>query len=111
MTEKERFTQYKEGCQAWKQWQKKFKNPLDLDNILYYEDLRIKDNESGKIFYINIKAMEEVSVIFKGRIAFIGLTIRGDKYFNVITYEEEEEIKKLLDEKLKTIAEKYNCIY
>lgn len=109
MTEKGRFTIYKEGCQAWKQWQKKFKNPLDLDNILYYEDLRLKDNDSGKIFYINIKAMEENTI--HGRIAFIGLTVRGDKYFNVITYEEQEEIKKLLDEKLKTIAEKHNCIY
>jgi hypothetical protein len=111
MTEEGRFTTYKEGCQAFRQWQKKHKNPLDLENILHNENIRIKDNDSGRLFYVNIKAMEEYSIIFKGRIAFVGVTIRGGKYFDVITYEEQEEIKKSLDEKLKTLAERYNCIY
>lgn len=110
MTNTGRFTIYKDGCQAFRQWQKKFKNPLDLENILHYEDIRLKDNDSGKLFYVNIKAMEEESVIFKGRIAFIGITIRTNN-FELATREEEESIRDLLDDKLKELSKMYNCIY
>ncbi|MDY0141646.1 MAG: hypothetical protein RBR97_07125 [Bacteroidales bacterium] len=109
MTNNGRFTIYKEGCQAFKQWQKKYKNPLDLDNILHSENIRLKDNDSGKIFYVNIKAMEENTR--HGRIAFIGITIRSGNLYDLATREEEAAIRSLLDEKLKTIAEKHNCIY
>lgn len=111
MTEKERFTQYKEGCQAWKQWQKKYPNPFDLENILHNENIRLKDNDSGKIFYVNIRAMEENSYIFKGRIAFIGVTVRRGQLFDMATREEENEIKKFLDDKLAKISKEFNCSY
>ncbi len=104
-----RFTIYKEGCQAWKQWQKKYKNPLDLENILYYEDLRIKDNDSGKLFYVNIKAMEENTI--HGRIAFIGVTVRCGNLFDIATREEENTIREFLEEHLKELSKVHNCIY
>lgn len=110
MTNTGRFTIYKDGCQAWKQWQKKYKNPLDLENILHNENIRLKDNDSGKLFYVNIKAMEE-SGIFKGRIAFIGITIRTSNLFDLATREEEAAIRELLDDKLKELSKVHNCIY
>ncbi len=106
-----RFTIYKEGCQAFRQWQKKYKNPLDLENILHNENIRLKDNDSGRLFYINIKAMEEVSVIFKGRIAFIGITVRCGDLFDIATREEEAAIREFLEEHLKELSKVHNCIY
>ena len=111
MTNNGRFTIYKEGCQAWKQWQKKFKNPLDLENILHSENIRLKDNDSGKLFFVNIRAMEENSWLFKGRIAFIGITVRVGNLFDIATREEEEAIRELLDEHLNELAKKHNCFY
>ena len=109
MTNNGRFTIYKEGCQAWKQWQKKYKNPLDLDNILHSENIRLKDNDSGKLFFVNIKAMEENTR--HGRIAFIGITIRSNNLFDLATREEEEAIRDLLDEHLKELSKMHDCIY
>ena len=111
MTNKGRFTIYKDGCQAFKQWQKKYYNPFDLETILHNENIRLKDNDSGKLFYVNIRAMEENSWLFKGRIAFIGVTIRSGNLYNLATTEEEEAIRDLLDEHIKELAKKHNCHY
>ena len=111
MTEKGRFTIYKEGCQAWRQWQKKYYNPFDLETILHNENIRLKDNDSGKIFYVNVRAMEEYSWIFKGRIAFVGVTIRSGNQYALATTEEQDDILDLLDEHIKELAKVHNCHY
>lgn len=107
---KERFTTLKSGCDGFNRWQKKYPNPLDLATIHHSENLRLKDNNTGEYYYINIKAMSE-NMHKLGRIAFIGLTIRKNDNFILATREEENEIKKFLDDKLSKISKDFNCSY
>lgn len=104
-----KYTILKGGCSAFNAWLKKHPNPLDLNKIHHVESLRVKENSTGIIYYVNIKAMSEETL--HGRIAFVGVTIREGSPFYKATLEEKKDIEQFLADKTKAIASKYNCYY
>lgn len=103
------YTMLASGTGSFNAWLKKYPNPLDLNEIHHFETLRVKENSADIIYYVNIKAMSEKTL--HGRIAFVGITIRKGSGFELATREEEKDIKQFLADKIKAIANHYDCYY